>query len=443
MLMEDQSNYSYNWDIYNSSFKPESSWDRIYHAFQYRSAAELNGYPVVGIYNSYWGGGYVYEMRGQKSYLQGNLTLLQKNKWIDRLTRAVIIEFSIFNPNINLIGVAEIVVEFLPTGTIIKSARFDPISLFSSLSQFSLVCDIIYLLFVVYYTIQEIRELYKQGKVYFLQFWAYIEWAIIIFSWIALGLYVYKIKVSSEVSQFFRETSGYAYYKTQNIVFWNLVLNYLFAVCIALGTLKCLKIFRFSKKISYLGSTLNNCAKELLGFCLMFFIVWISFAFLFNLYYEGKLLEFSTIIRSMTTCFDILLGKFHVDSLLVADSTFGPIFYFIFNVYVIFILITIFVSIINESFKVVREDSKKQDYHMINFLKNKLGIKDERLSHSNQEKNLTSTDKVYKDHLDFLPDKMDQLLNIINDVRCFYKKFLFKIITNLILCFRYMLSKRQ
>ena len=98
MLLFNQSNYSYNWDIYNSSFKPESSWDRIYHAFQYRSAAELNGYPVVGIYNSYWGGGYVYEMRGQKSYLQGNLTLLQKNKWIDRLTRAVIIEFSIFNP---------------------------------------------------------------------------------------------------------------------------------------------------------------------------------------------------------------------------------------------------------------------------------------------------------------------------------------------------------
>ena len=56
--------------------------NRIYDEFQYRTASELNWYPVIGTYNSYVGGGNVYEMRGQKSYLQGNLTLLQFNNWI-------------------------------------------------------------------------------------------------------------------------------------------------------------------------------------------------------------------------------------------------------------------------------------------------------------------------------------------------------------------------
>ncbi len=376
----------------------------------------MNGYPVVGTYNTYWGGGYVYEMRGQKSFLEGNLTLLQKNNWINRFTRAVIIEFSIFNPNINLIGVAEIVVEFLPTGSILTSSRFDCISLFSSLSLFTVVCDVIYLLFVIYYTIQEIRELYKQGKFYFLQFWSYVEWSIIAFSWTALGLYLYKIEVSNQVSAFFKQTSGYAYYKMQSIVFWNLVLNYSFAFCIALGTLKCLKIFRFSKKISYLGTTLGNCAKELLGFCFMFVVVFISFILLFNLYYEGKLKEFSTVIRSMTTGFDIMLGKFRVESLLIADSTFGPIFYALYNIYIVFVLLTVFISIINASFKVVREDSKKQDYHMVNFIKRKLGIKNERLNSDSQQKDFNPTNKVYKDHVSYFPEKMDQLLSVINDV---------------------------
>ncbi len=64
-------------------------------------------------------------MRGQKSYLQGNLTLLQLNSWIDSQTRAILIEFSIFNPNINLFGAAEIIVEFLPTGSILTSACFE------------------------------------------------------------------------------------------------------------------------------------------------------------------------------------------------------------------------------------------------------------------------------------------------------------------------------
>ena len=166
MLREDQNNYTYSWKTYNSSYKPAYSWERVYNAFQYRSASELNGYPVVGTYNSYWGGGYVYEMRGQKSYVKGNLTLLQINNWIDRQTRAVIIEFSIFNPNINLIGVAEITVEFLPTGSIVTSSRFDPISVLTNLSLFQTVCHIIYMVFIIYYSIQEIRQFVKQGKVY-------------------------------------------------------------------------------------------------------------------------------------------------------------------------------------------------------------------------------------------------------------------------------------
>jgi hypothetical protein len=91
----------------------------VYSAFQYRSNIDLNGYAIAGMYSTYSGGGYVYEMRGTKSFLKGNLTLLQNNNWIDRKTRAVVVEFAVFNPNINLTVVAEILFEFLPSGGII------------------------------------------------------------------------------------------------------------------------------------------------------------------------------------------------------------------------------------------------------------------------------------------------------------------------------------
>ena len=360
MLREETSNYTYGWQAYNSTFKPQYSFERVYNAFQYRTASILNGYPIIGTYNNYWGGGYVYEMRGQKSYLQGNLTLLQKLNWIDRQTRAVIIEFSVFNPNINLIAVAEIIVEILPTGTIVKSARFDPINIFTSLSLFTLTCCIIYIVFIIYYTIQEIREFYKQGKSYIFQFWSFVEWAIIIFSWTAFALFIYKIEAASEVSKFFKRTSGYGYFKMQSIAFCNLVLNYSLAFCIAFSTLKFLKIFGFNSRISYLGLTLGTCAKELIGFCLMFIIIWMSFVQLFHLFFEKILYHFSTLTRSMATCFDIMLGKFQVDSLLRTDPLFGPIFYFIYNVFIVFILLTMFISIINDSFIRVRENTRNQ-----------------------------------------------------------------------------------
>jgi hypothetical protein len=49
MLNEDQKNYTYIWKSYNASYKPAYSWERVYNAFQYRNASELNGYPVVNI----------------------------------------------------------------------------------------------------------------------------------------------------------------------------------------------------------------------------------------------------------------------------------------------------------------------------------------------------------------------------------------------------------
>ena len=162
IFSEDTNPYSYQWNAYNSSFKPVYNWERVHKAFQYHNSTDLNGFPLFGLYNNYWGGGYVYEMRGKMSYLQGNFSLLQNNSWIDRQTRAVFIEFSVYNPNINMFAVAEIIVEFLPSGTILTSSRFDPISLFNFYTGFAmltLVCDIIYVLFIIYYMVIEIREI--------------------------------------------------------------------------------------------------------------------------------------------------------------------------------------------------------------------------------------------------------------------------------------------
>lgn len=62
------------------------------------------GYPFSGDYNNYYpGDGYVYELRGSRNFLRGNLSQLQQLGWIDRKTRAIFVEFSAYNPNINMV----------------------------------------------------------------------------------------------------------------------------------------------------------------------------------------------------------------------------------------------------------------------------------------------------------------------------------------------------
>jgi hypothetical protein len=335
------------------------------------------------------------------------------------------IEFSIYNPNINLFIVAELVVEFLPSGTILKSSRFDPINLLSFYNGFALfiiACDIIYVIFVVYFMFQEIREICKQGKKYFTQFWSLVEWAIIIISWAGVAMYAYRYYSGEQVSDFFKKTSGYGYYKLQYVAFWNENLRYCFAFCTFLGTIKFLKLLRFNKRVSFLSSTMQHAAKELIAFGFMFVILWLAFVQLLHLFFQDKTTGFSTLIRSMTTCFQIMLGKFQVDPLVQANSFFGPLLFSIYNIFIVFILLNMFVSIINDTFAAVRNDVDKQadDYQMVKFIRNKLktlvGI-DNSNETSDRNPILDANNNLYKDQFAYLPEKVDELLYALSEVR--------------------------
>ena len=75
----------------------------------------------------------MFALRGSLSFLQGNLSQLQQLNWIDKNTRAVFAEFSAYNTNINLVMVASILVEFLESGAILMSAKFQPLNLFGEI----------------------------------------------------------------------------------------------------------------------------------------------------------------------------------------------------------------------------------------------------------------------------------------------------------------------
>ena len=105
----------------------------IERAFQYQSSAMLNSSFVVGKHQTYGQGGYVYDFRGRLADLKGNLSALRQLNWIDGQTRAVVIQFTIYNPNVQLFTAGTLLTEFLSTGGVETLSNFQPIS-FSSKS---------------------------------------------------------------------------------------------------------------------------------------------------------------------------------------------------------------------------------------------------------------------------------------------------------------------
>ncbi len=59
----------------------------------------------------------------------GNISMLKELSWIDMQTRAVIIQMSLYNPNVNLFIFVTIVAEFSPSGGVSPSARVEPLAL--------------------------------------------------------------------------------------------------------------------------------------------------------------------------------------------------------------------------------------------------------------------------------------------------------------------------
>ena len=53
----------------------------------------------------------------------------QANNWLDEQTRAVIIQFNVFNPNFNVYCAVQLIMEYLPCGKVLTSARYDGLKL--------------------------------------------------------------------------------------------------------------------------------------------------------------------------------------------------------------------------------------------------------------------------------------------------------------------------
>jgi polycystin 1L2 len=117
----------------------------ILNAFQYSTSDELDTYIYVGDHATYSGNGYVYEFLGDISDLASNISKLEELGWIDNKTRAVFIEFTLYNPNVALFTSVTFLLEFVSSSGIFTSALFQPINFYSKSYNFlfNIFCSLI------------------------------------------------------------------------------------------------------------------------------------------------------------------------------------------------------------------------------------------------------------------------------------------------------------
>lgn len=342
-------NYSQNDPIADICPKP----------WKYQSGTELNTISHEAVKNSYDGGGYVADLGYNKESASKVISDLRDYNWVDTLTAAVFIEFTLFDPTTSLFCSVRQIYEQLPTGQAVTAVDIRALTLYPStnfhLQSFYEVCELSFLLAIVICFIVEAVKFFRQKK-YFHRMWNVMELILLMVSLVAVVMSFLKGKYTSLYVKSVK-SNPYGTFSSDNVVRWLDRETLWSSLAIFIITLKLLRLIRFNHHICQMQGTLKRSAWPVMSFSLVFIIVVIAFTHFGFLCFGTNLELFSSIFNSLRVVMTMSVGK-QIDYLDVylINPLVGSLYLVLFLIIMIFVLINLFIAVLVDAYGEVREE---------------------------------------------------------------------------------------
>ncbi|XP_067671787.1 polycystin-1-like protein 2 [Haliotis asinina] len=367
----DDRSYNVSWTPLNTSIV-----NNLGEPWHYQGVSKLNGIPLAGYFATYGGGGYVAVLGNDDKTATNMLMDLKENRWLDRQTRAVILEANVYNPYVNLFCAISLVLEFPPTGSVIGYAHVSPLRLYRYVGPsalFMVVTDLIFVAFTMYFIVRLVQQMKLRGRKYLQDFWNVIEFLNVTAAILCCAFYGMHFVITSLTLSDFQGHPG-EFVNFQRIVLWDDVFTCMQGFLLFVAMLKLLRLIRFNTKITQLSTTLKRSIGPIVNFLIIFSLVFVAFTQFAYLVFGPLSSEYYSFVTSMETLFSMLLMKVNVEEVIMANSILGPLFLFTFVLVVVFILINMLLSILNEVFTGVRLDARccPDDPQMAEFMYSEL-----------------------------------------------------------------------
>ncbi|XP_069822091.1 polycystin-1-like protein 2 [Dendropsophus ebraccatus] len=344
---EDMEQYGEQWNISALSNSSDSS-----SAWSYRSQSKLRSHPTWGRLSTYRGGGYVVDLGGDRTAASGVLQYLYNNIWLDTYTRAVFVEFTIYNANVNLFCLVRLMFETKALGTFQTHADLQSIRLYpytDGLHIFVVAAEVIYFLFVIYYMVIQGKLIKAQKWGYFRSKWNLLELAIILISWSALSVFVKRTILGN------RDINYYQDHKDEFVSFnetaaADAALGYLIAFLVLLSTIKLWHLLRLNPKLNMITATLRRAWGDISGFITVIVIMFLAYSIACNLIFGWKLYSYKTVFDSAKTMVSLQLGIFNYEEVLDYNPVLGSFLVGSCIIFMTFMVLNLFISVILVAF---------------------------------------------------------------------------------------------
>ncbi|WAQ97174.1 PKD2-like protein [Mya arenaria] len=184
--------------------------ERTDDPFVYQNSYRLKNMPYLATLQTYKGGGYVVNFERSYRRTARNLTRLREQDWLDLRTRAVFLEFTVYNPNANLFASAIMVTEFPATGAAVPRTEFKIFRLQSYVGGFAIVViffEVLYCCFTLFFFVRSVKKVRKEKCKYFKTFWDILEFCMLCFAVACIAMYVFKHMLTEVAFHYLKKQS--------------------------------------------------------------------------------------------------------------------------------------------------------------------------------------------------------------------------------------------
>lgn len=137
-----------------NAFGPQKQWE-------FSNESSLDGQAHWGINQVYDGSGFVLQVPSTYTNAVKFFAYLKENNWIDRQSRAIFIDFTLYNANLNLFTIMRFLVEIHASGGLISTHALYPVRLLSYVrdeDRVAFAFQIVFCLFIVAFFVDEVKK---------------------------------------------------------------------------------------------------------------------------------------------------------------------------------------------------------------------------------------------------------------------------------------------
>uniref|UniRef100_UPI00398F81D5 polycystin-1-like protein 2 n=1 Tax=Pristiophorus japonicus TaxID=55135 RepID=UPI00398F81D5 len=355
---EDMSVYGLHWNV--TAAQNSSDLDYVW---QYQSQSELRSYPIWGKLAMYRGGGYIAELGTDAHDAYRVLQYIFDNTWLDTYTRAIFVEFTVYNANVNLFCIATLILESNAVGAFFTHTDLQSIRLYQytdGLHIFVVAAEVVYFLFLFYYMVIQGKLLKEQKWNYFKSKWNLLETAIIMISWSTLSIFIKRtILGKRDIEYYHNHRMGFvSFYETAMA---DAIMGYLIAFLVLLATIKLWHLLRLNPKLNMITSTLRRAWGDISGFLTVILIMFLAYSVATNLMFGWSMSSYKTIFDAAETMISLQLGIFNYEEVLDYNPILGSFLIGSCIIFMTFVVLNLFISVILVAFSEEQKNYKASE----------------------------------------------------------------------------------